>query len=109
MSRVSGKQIVLHNETLDEAYEARSHYGAPRWEIEGWVTSYTSIAAGELAAVSDAVQRLAGHPHITLAEHIGANPGSLAHVTPRQSCLIPWRLPRRERPNQPGAPVGPRT
>jgi NAD(P)H dehydrogenase (quinone) len=81
MSRVSEKQIVFHNHTLDEAYEARFHYGAPPWEIEGWVTSYTAIAAGELAAVSDTVQQLAGHPPITLAQYIQANPASLAHVT----------------------------
>ena len=80
MSRVSGKQIVFHDETLEEAYEARSHYGAPQSEVDGWVTSYTVIAAGQLAAVSDTVKRLAGHQPITLAEHIQANPDSLAHV-----------------------------
>ena len=33
--------------------------GAPDWEIEGWVTSYLAIAAGELSAVTDVVPRLA--------------------------------------------------
>ncbi len=81
MARVSGKQIVFHNETLEEAYQARARYGAPRWEVEGWVTSYTAIAAGELAAVSDTVRRLTGHPPLTLAEHIKAHPESLGHVS----------------------------
>jgi NAD(P)H dehydrogenase (quinone) len=41
---------------------------------------FTAIAAGELAAVSDVVQRLAGHPPVTLAAYVTANPESLAHV-----------------------------
>jgi NAD(P)H dehydrogenase (quinone) len=73
MSRVSGKQIVFHNETLEEAYQARGRYGALPSEVEGWVTSYTAIAAGELAAVSDTVLRLTGHPPVTLAEYIRAH------------------------------------
>ena len=85
MSRASGKQIVFYDETLEEAYEARSRYGAPHSEVEGWVTSYTVIAAGELAAVSDTVPRLTGHPPITLAQYIRANPDSLAHVPERQA------------------------
>jgi uncharacterized protein YbjT (DUF2867 family) len=85
MSRLSGKHIVFHDETLEEAYEARSLYGAPRWEVKGWVTSYTAIAAGELAAVSGTVQRLAEHPPTTLADYIRANPDSLAHVPERQA------------------------
>ena len=80
MSRVSGRGIVFRNQTLQEAYQARSGYGAPSWEVEGWVSSYTAIAAGELAPVSDVVQRLAGHPPVTLAGYVTANPESLAHV-----------------------------
>jgi NAD(P)H dehydrogenase (quinone) len=80
MSRVSGRRIVFRNQTLHEAYQARSGHGAAGWEVEGWISSYTAIAAGELAAVSDVVQRLAGHPPVTLAGYITANPESLAHV-----------------------------
>jgi hypothetical protein len=85
MSRASGEHIVLHDETIDEAYEARSQYGAPSWEVDGWVTSYTVIAAGELAAVSDTVERLAGQLPITLADYVRGNPDSLAHVPERQA------------------------
>ena len=80
MSRASGKHIVFHNQTLEEAYEARARYGAPRSQVEGWVTSYTAIAAGELAAVSDTVQRLAGHPPVTLVGYLTTHPASLGHV-----------------------------
>ena len=80
MSRVSGKQIVFHDETL-EAYQARAHYGARRWEVQGWVTSYTAIAADEFAAVSDTVRRLTGHPPVRLAQYIKTHPESLGHVS----------------------------
>ncbi|MEV0132349.1 SDR family oxidoreductase [Dactylosporangium sp. NPDC050688] len=49
-------------ETVEEAYASRAHYGAPAFEVAGWVSSYEAIAAGELAAVSDDVARLTGRP-----------------------------------------------
>ena len=48
--------ITYQPETLAEAYASRAHYGAPDWEVEGWVTSYTAVAAGELDVVSDDVR-----------------------------------------------------
>ncbi|MET7418167.1 NAD(P)H-binding protein [Dactylosporangium sp. NPDC005555] len=47
-------------ETVEEAYASRAHYGAPAFEVAGWVSSYEAIANGELAAVSDDVPRLTG-------------------------------------------------
>ena len=55
-------------ETVEEAWESRRASGAPDWMIEGWVTSYLSIAAGELDLVTDTVERLAGHPPVDLAD-----------------------------------------
>ncbi len=43
-------------------------YGAQDWLVDAWVSTYTAIAAGELAGVSDAVPRLTGHPATSLAE-----------------------------------------
>jgi uncharacterized protein YbjT (DUF2867 family) len=80
MSAASGRRITFHHESVEEAYESRSHYRASAAELDGWVSSYTAIAAGELATISDAVARLAGHQPGTLAEYIRANPDSLAHV-----------------------------
>ena len=34
LSRVSGRPISYHPETLEEAYESRASYGAPAWEVE---------------------------------------------------------------------------
>ena len=50
MSRVSGKSIRFHNETVDEAYASRAKYGAPDWEVERWVTTCASVAANELGS-----------------------------------------------------------
>ncbi|HWT93928.1 MAG TPA: SDR family oxidoreductase [Solirubrobacteraceae bacterium] len=76
VSRATGRTVTYHAETLDEAYASRAAYGAPDWEVEGWVTSYTAIAKGELDVATDTVERLAGHPPITLAEFLarGAEP-----------------------------------
>ena len=55
-------------ETLDDAYRSRAHYGAPAWQVDAWVSTYTAIAAGELAEPTDTVQRIAGHPPASLAD-----------------------------------------
>ena len=80
MSRVSGKAISFHDETVEEAYESRRIYNAPDWEVRGWVTSYTGIAAGEFATITDHIKRLAGHEPLTLTEYLAADPHALDHV-----------------------------
>jgi NAD(P)H dehydrogenase (quinone) len=68
LTRVRGRPVRFEHETLEEARASRAGSGAEAWEIEGWVTSYAAIAAGELDVVTDAVQRIAGHPPISLSE-----------------------------------------
>ncbi len=68
LADVTGRPVAYVDETEEEAYASRAQYGAPHWEVEGWVTSYQSIAAGEAAVVSDTVERLAGHPPTTLRQ-----------------------------------------
>jgi uncharacterized protein YbjT (DUF2867 family) len=53
--------ISFVNETLDEAYASRAVYGAPQWQLDAWVSTYTAIAAGELERVTPDVERLTGH------------------------------------------------
>ena len=72
LSEASGQPVQFVNETLEEAYASRAHYGAPQFEVEGWVTSYQAIGLGELAVVSDAVERIAGHPPVSLREFLKA-------------------------------------
>jgi hypothetical protein len=52
------------------AGEGRTRFVSRDWKIEGWVTSYLAIAAGELATVSDVVPTLTGHPARTVAERL---------------------------------------
>ncbi|GIJ70124.1 SDR family oxidoreductase [Virgisporangium ochraceum] len=63
----SGRKVRYVPETIEEAYASRAVYGAPPWQVDAWVSTYTAIASGELAAVSDAVPRLLGRPALTLA------------------------------------------
>ncbi len=60
------------DETLEEAWESRAGYGAPDWQVEAWISTYTAVAAGELERVSGDFARLTGHEPITLAEFIRA-------------------------------------
>jgi NAD(P)H dehydrogenase (quinone) len=56
-----GNPVRFVNESIEEAYASRQQYNAPRWQLDAWVSTYTSIAAGEMAGVSDDVRRLTGH------------------------------------------------
>ncbi len=68
IAAATGRQVRYHAESIPEAYASRASYGAPDWQVEAWVSTYTAIAKGELAAVSTAVPDLTGHPATTLAE-----------------------------------------
>lgn len=65
-----GRPARYHEESIAEAYESRASFGAPRWQLDAWVSTYSAIAAGELAAVTDDVERLTGHPPLTLAAYL---------------------------------------
>jgi NAD(P)H dehydrogenase (quinone) len=80
LSRATGRTVAYHPETIEEAYASRAGYGAPHWEVTGWVTTYAAIAAGELDVVSDTVATVAGHPPMGLAEFLRRNPASYAHL-----------------------------
>ncbi|MEO3783025.1 SDR family oxidoreductase [Actinocorallia sp. B10E7] len=60
------------DETVEEAYASRARYGAPDWEVEGWVTSYQAIATGEMDIVSPTVQRATGHPASSLQQFLNS-------------------------------------
>jgi NAD(P)H dehydrogenase (quinone) len=67
-----GRKIRYEPETLDEAYRSRECYGAPAWEVAGWVTSYAAIASSELSHVSTAVQDITGTKPTSLEEYVAA-------------------------------------
>ena len=60
LARTTGRPFSFVDETLEEAWVSRREFGAPDWEVEGWISSYQAIAAGELATVTDDVWTLTG-------------------------------------------------
>ena len=80
MARAAGRPVVYRDQTPEQAYASRAGYGAPDWQVTAWVSTYTAIAAGELARVSDDVRRLTGRPATSLAEYLERRPGSLRHL-----------------------------
>jgi uncharacterized protein YbjT (DUF2867 family) len=83
LTEVTGLPAEYRPQTVEEAWATRRPSGHPDWEIEGWVTSYLAIAAGELATVTDVVERLTGHPALTVAEHLRRHPEDWTHLTRR--------------------------
>ena len=68
ITATTGRPATFYNETIDEAYASRASYGAPDWMVDAWVSTYTSIAEGEVAEVTDHVTRLTGSPATSLRE-----------------------------------------
>lgn len=59
-------------ETIEEAYASRAVYGAPPWQVDAWVSTYTAIAADELCTVTEDISEVTGHPAITLKQVLAA-------------------------------------
>ncbi|HEX2569722.1 MAG TPA: SDR family oxidoreductase [Polyangia bacterium] len=81
MTRSTGKAIRFQDETDEEAFASRVVFGAPDFEVRGWVSSYQAIRDGSLEAVSPHVRELTGRDPVTLAQYLQAHPEALAHVT----------------------------
>ncbi|MFD8100345.1 SDR family oxidoreductase [Nocardia fluminea] len=74
MSEVLGRPFRYVEQTVEQAYASRAKYNAPTWEVDGWVSTYTSIARGDLAQVTDAVPHLTGHPATDFREFLTTLP-----------------------------------
>ena len=68
--------VSFHDESLDEAYASRARWDAPDWQNDAWVSTYTAIAAGEMATVSRAVETITGRPATTLEEFLRDRSGN---------------------------------
>ncbi|MEU1040567.1 SDR family oxidoreductase [Streptomyces sp. NPDC005551] len=68
LTEATGRTVGYEPETIEEAYRSRAGHGAPDWQLDAWVSTYTAIAAGELDGVTDHVPRLTGRPATSLAE-----------------------------------------
>ena len=80
MSRLSGKRISFHDESDEEAFASRAHFGAAEWLVRAWVGTYWAIREGSLQAVSSSVRDLTGREPQSLREFLEAHPEALAHV-----------------------------
>jgi uncharacterized protein YbjT (DUF2867 family) len=80
LTRVSGRTVEFVNETVEEAYASRAVYNAPAFEVDGWVSTYTAIARGEVALISDDVRTVTGHEPQTFDDFLAENPDSWAHL-----------------------------
>ena len=67
-----GRTVTYIPETIEEAYASRAVYGAPPWQVDAWVSTYTAIAAGELSTVSEDIPEVTGHPAMTLKQVLAA-------------------------------------
>jgi NAD(P)H dehydrogenase (quinone) len=70
ITAVTGREVTFTNESSEEAYASRAVYGAPDWQVDAWVSTYSAIRAGELDGVSGDVERLTGRAPMSLREHL---------------------------------------
>ncbi|MEO9137453.1 MAG: SDR family oxidoreductase [Jatrophihabitans sp.] len=68
LSETSGRPVRYESETVEQAYASRSGFDAQSWQLDAWVSTYTAIARGEAADVTDDVAHLTGHVATSLAE-----------------------------------------
>lgn len=65
-----GRHLRYEPETLEEAYASRRRWSDEQWQLDAWVSTYTAIADGDVAEVTDDVERLTGHAARTIEEAI---------------------------------------
>jgi uncharacterized protein YbjT (DUF2867 family) len=68
VSLATGRPCSYVAESVPEAYRSRASYGAPQWQLDAWVSTYTAIAEGAFSHVSDCVPQLTGHPATELSQ-----------------------------------------
>src|SRR4051794_35589875 len=71
LTAATGRPVTYHDETLAEAYASRASYGAPDWQVDAWVSTYTAVASGELSRVTGDVERVTGRAPLSLADVLG--------------------------------------
>lgn len=68
ITELTGRATTYQQETIEQAYASRRPSGVPNWQLDAWVSTYTAIAAGDLALVTDTVERLTGAAPLNLTE-----------------------------------------
>lgn len=68
MTAALGRPFRFVRQTLEEAYASRRMFTTEQWQLDAWVSTYTAIGSGALAAASGDVERLTGHAPRTLED-----------------------------------------
>ena len=74
LTEITSKPYRYHNETVEEAFASRKaeYSDTPDWQIEAWVSTYTAIAKGEFAAISDDLPQLLGWASLNFEDVVKA-------------------------------------
>jgi uncharacterized protein YbjT (DUF2867 family) len=80
LTALTGKLFEYQQESVEAAYESRSHYGAPDWQVEAWVSTYLAIADEEFDVVTESTELLSGHPPMSFERWVTDHPESWSHV-----------------------------
>lgn len=71
LSGFGQRRVSFINETIEQAYASRAAYGVPQWQLDAWVSTYTSIASGAMEHVSGDIEAITGAPPMTLDRLLG--------------------------------------
>ena len=80
LAELTGRRIRYVDETVEEAYASRSSYDAAPFEVDGWVSTYTAIAASELDVVSPVVKMVTGRDPVSLRALLEGRPDLWQHL-----------------------------
>ena len=69
-----GRRLHYVPETVEEGRAWRSKLASEPWEVDVWIGSYLAIAAGELEATSDTVERFTGREPLSLDAYFDSRP-----------------------------------
>lgn len=78
LTTATGRGHTFVDETLDEAYASRAAWNPEPYIADAWVSTYASIASGEVSGVSTAVRDLTGHDPLTLEQLVSGSAGTTA-------------------------------
>jgi uncharacterized protein YbjT (DUF2867 family) len=70
---VLGRPLRFEDESLEQAYASRRQWSTEAWQLDAWVSTYTSIRDGEVAEVTSDVETLTGHPARTIEQALAAS------------------------------------
>jgi len=66
LTALGGRSFTFVDETVDEAYDSRRVFDPEPFQADAWVSTYTSMASGEVSHVTTAVRDLTGRDPMTL-------------------------------------------